>query len=86
VFILLITVRLFASYREKTNLSQIDLDLPIGSTVGNLAKEVVVMLPMVIGDPSKLVIAINDEFQYHDFLLKEGDEAALIPPVSGGTN
>ena len=44
------------------------------------------MLPMVIGDPSKLVIAINDEFQDHDFLLREGDEAALIPPVSGGTN
>ncbi len=67
-------------------MSQLDLDLPTGSTVRDLAKKVVLMFPMIIGDPSKLVIAINDEFQDHDFLLNEGDETALIPPVSGGTN
>ena len=29
-------------------------------------------------------VAVNQEFAKDDQLLKEGDEVALIPPVSGG--
>ncbi len=35
-------------------------------------------------DSSRLVVAVNQEYQLHDHVLSEGDEVALIPPVSGG--
>ena len=35
-------------------------------------------------DPERIVVAVNNEYQDHDYVLGDGDEAALIPPVSGG--
>lgn len=29
-------------------------------------------------------IAVNSEYQEDDFVIKEGDEIAIIPPVAGG--
>lgn len=79
-----ITLRLFASYRERVGRGSLDLVLPAGATVGAVAREVVEQYPGIIADPSKLVIAVNQEYQDHAYELSDGDEAALIPPVSGG--
>jgi len=81
-----ITLRLFASYRERVGRGSLELVLPAGATVGSVAREVVEQYPGIIADPSKLVIAVNQEYQDHAYELSDGDEAALIPPVSGGTD
>ena len=80
-----ITVRLFASYREKAKTSQIVLDLSEGANVKTLVDEVCSAYPDLTSTPDSLVVAINSEYQDHSFPLNDGDEAALIPPVSGGT-
>jgi molybdopterin converting factor subunit 1 len=79
-----ITVRLFASYREKAKTSQIVLDLSEGANVKTLVDEVCSSYPDLTSTPDSLVVAINSEYQDHSFPLNDGDEAALIPPVSGG--
>ena len=50
-----------------------------------LIKSVIASYPNLTSDPDNLVVAINQEYQDHSFGLNHGDEAALIPPVSGGT-
>ena len=40
--------------------------------------------PGLTDEPDGLVVAVNDEYRDHLFVLTEGDEVALIPPVSGG--
>ena len=62
------------------------LDMPEGATVGILAEEMVRGYPELIGDPARLVVAVNEEYQDHLYTLQEGDEVALIPPVSGGVD
>ena len=42
--------------------------------------------PAIAGDSSRLVVAVNQEYQEHDHPLRDGDEVALIPPVSGGSH
>ena len=49
-----------------------------------LVHEVISAYPDLTGNPDSMVVAINQEYQDHSFLLNDGDEAALIPPVSGG--
>ncbi len=78
-----VEVLLFASYREKAGVGRLSLDLDDGATVGELAgamRERFRGLP----EPERIVAAVNNEYQEHDFVLGEGDEVALIPPVSGG--
>ena len=62
------------------------VDLPEGATVGLLAEEMVRGYPGLIGDSARLVVAVNQEYRDHMHVLREGDEVALIPPVSGGVD
>ncbi|MDA1097127.1 MAG: molybdopterin converting factor subunit 1 [Chloroflexi bacterium] len=79
-----ITLRLFAGYRERVGQGTMTLELPTGATAGDLAREIVRRFPKLIGNPNDLVIAVNQEYCDHDHILSDGDELALIPPVSGG--
>ena len=65
---------------------EVDLDLPDGATVGYLAEEMIRHHPTLTRDAARLVVAVNQEFQGHDYALSDGDEVALIPPVSGGSS
>lgn len=74
---------LFASYREKAGVGRLRLDLDDGATVGDLACAMCAKFPN-LPEPERIVMAVNNEYQEHGFVLSDGDEVALIPPVSGG--
>lgn len=81
---LIVRVKLFASYKEKAGRSDIELSLCAGATVRDAVQETLRLYPAVTQDGSRLMIAVNQEYQAHDYALSDGDEVALIPPVSGG--
>jgi MoaE-MoaD fusion protein len=71
-----VRVRLFAGLRERAGWSQRDVD---AATVGD------VWSALGLGDePNGLLYAVNKEYATRDRALVDGDEVALIPPVSGG--
>ena len=79
----LVHVRLFASYREAAGRGHFDLELPAGSAMRDALAAVVKEHPL-IAEGRQVVIARNREYADLDTPLAEGDEVALIPPVSGG--
>ena len=71
-----VTVRLFAGLREQAGWSRRELD---AATVGD------VWPALGLGDePAGLLYAVNREYAERERELADGDEVALIPPVSGG--
>ncbi|MEK6589326.1 MAG: MoaD/ThiS family protein [Nitrospinota bacterium] len=83
----MITVRLFAIYRERAKREKIELDIKQDTQVRDLL-EVVKNSVSSIRDllsEGKGMIAVNQEIANLDTLVRDGDEVALIPPVSGGT-
>lgn len=81
---LIITVLLFAGYREIVGEQILSLTLPEFSTVSSLVQLILHKYPRLCSNAASLAIAINQEYQDHDCVLQNGDEVALIPPVSGG--
>lgn len=79
-----VRVKLFASYKEKAGASDIEMNLSDEATVSDAASELLRLYPAISGDTSRLMIAVNEEYQEHDYPLAENDEVAFIPPVSGG--
>ena len=72
-----VRVRLFAGLRERAGWSERDLDGV--ERVGD------VWAALELGDePPGLLYAVNREYAAPDRELADGDEVALIPPVSGG--
>jgi molybdopterin synthase catalytic subunit len=73
-----VTVRLFAGLRERAGTSSFELE-----DVGRVAD---VWPRLELGDePPGLLYAVNREYVERDRELADGDEVALIPPVSGGS-
>ena len=73
-----VTVRLFAGLRERAGWSRRELDGV--DRVGD------VWPALGLGDePDGLLYAVNREYADADRPLADGDEVALIPPVSGGS-
>ena len=73
----MIRVRVFAGLRERAGWSERELD-----DVATLAD---VWPALGLGDePAGLLYAVNQEYAPRDRELADGDEVALIPPVSGG--
>src|SRR5881398_2432890 len=71
-----VTVRLFAGLRERAGWSRREVD---AATVAD------VWPALELGDePNGLLYAVNKEYAQRDRALADGDEVALIPPVSGG--
>jgi MoaE-MoaD fusion protein len=74
-----VTVRLFAGLRERAGAAERELDLPDGSAVEDAWGE------LGLGaQPPGLLFAVNRRYVEPDQVLNEGDELAVIPPVSGG--
>jgi MoaE-MoaD fusion protein len=74
-----VTVRLFAGLREHAGTGRRDVDLSDEAQVGD------VWPALELGDePAGLVFAVNRAYVERSQALAEGDEVALIPPVSGG--
>jgi molybdopterin synthase catalytic subunit len=73
---MIVRVRLFAGLRERAGWAQREVD------VSSVAE---VWPALELGDePNGLLYAVNKEYATRDHALADGDEVALIPPVSGG--
>lgn len=63
------------------------LELPgDSSTVSKLREQIVVKLPGLKPVAATVTLALNQEYldPEKDAALKDGDEVAFIPPISGG--
>ena len=74
-----VTVKLFAGLRERAGWSARELELPDGAKVKDVWAE------LELGEqPRGIHYALNKGYADKSAALSEGDEVALIPPVSGG--
>jgi len=83
-----VRVRLFASYREVAGVGELQVDLPDGATVDDAIAAVTQRYPAIApaGGGGGLLAARNRDYVTRDTTLADGDEVALIPPVSGGAD
>ena len=75
-----ITVKYFASLRERMGRGEERLDLPAPATVEEVWRRVGGGGPLA-GD---LLAAVNLEYVDPDHTVADGDEVAFFPPVTGG--
>jgi molybdopterin converting factor subunit 1 len=74
-----VVVKLFAALRERAGTAERRLELDDGSTAGDVWRA------LELGEePGGLLYAVNKEYAERGRRLVDGDEVALIPPVSGG--
>lgn len=78
-------VRLFASMRERLGKSEVALALPDALDVAGLQARLAAEYPALNLDQQRYTVTVNRSFARPEQVLHDGDEVALIPPVSGGS-
>src|SRR5437870_2599626 len=80
----ILPVLLFAAARDLAGTDAARVELPAGATVAvlraTLSRDYPALAPLL----AKSAIAVNQDFAEDSHVLTEADEAAIIPPVSGG--
>jgi molybdopterin converting factor subunit 1 len=79
-----IRVKLFAIVKERAGVAELPLDLPDASTVAAAEQALKEKFPAIAGFLRQAAYAVNREYVNATTVLHDGDELAVIPPVSGG--
>jgi molybdopterin synthase catalytic subunit len=79
-----VRVRLFAVLRDRAGMETLDLSLPNGAGVADAATAMSQEVPSIRDLLPRCRYAVNAELANDETLLRDGDELAVLPPVSGG--
>jgi molybdopterin converting factor subunit 1 len=79
-----VTIRLFARLREMAGTANLARELPDRATAADVWTALVREFPAMAEYSRNVACAVNEEYARLTSPVKEGDEIAFLPPVSGG--
>jgi molybdopterin synthase sulfur carrier subunit len=79
-----VTVRLFARLRELVGAGELQREVPDNATVAAVWEGLAREHPAIAPYAASMSCAVNAEYSRMTVRLRDGDEIAFLPPVSGG--
>ena len=79
-----IKVNFYSYCKDLAGCAELDVEMAPGSTLGNLHEQLTARFPKLAAMKRSTLLAVGVEYQPRDYLLREGDEVSLFPPVQGG--
>ena len=79
-----VNVLFFGLARDLTGFGGEEVEVPEGASVASLRQQYEARFPRFAELAGSLLAAVNQEFAEPSRLLRDGDEVAFLPPVSGG--
>src|SRR6185295_18065666 len=80
-----ITTLLFGRAREMVGAADLELEIAQPATVASAWAALVAEHPKLAAMERSLLFAINEEYAGREQALNDGDQLAVLPPVSGGS-
>lgn len=79
-----VRVLFFGRLREVLGCAEDWAEVPVGARVEEVFARYANVMPRVGEFRVSLAASVNEEYARWDAALKDGDEVAFLPPVSGG--
>lgn len=79
-----VTIRLFARLRDIAGAPELRRDVSEGATLRDVWRGLAAEFQELERYTTSISGAVNEEYARMDARLKDGDEVAFLPPVSGG--
>src|SRR5713226_4419342 len=80
-----VRVLFFGAARDAAGLEELELSLSSQSNVASAFARLLVDYPALARFGNSLLLAVNQEYASADREISDGDELAVLPPVSGGS-
>jgi molybdopterin converting factor small subunit len=79
-----VSVQFYSYFKDLTGCSQVKEIVADGSTLGALHDKLMGSFPKLAAMRKSTLIAVGVDYQPRDYILQDGDEVSLFPPVQGG--
>jgi molybdopterin converting factor small subunit len=79
-----IHVTFYSYFKDLTGCPDTTVELPPDSTIGALHELLMRQFPKLTDMKKSTLIAVDVEYQNHQYKLKDQDSVSLFPPVQGG--
>jgi len=79
-----VVVKLFGAVREAVGENELSVELAEGTSAAALRERLARDHPIFETLSGRLAVAVNLQVSEPDVVLRDGDEVAFLPPVSGG--
>jgi molybdopterin converting factor small subunit len=79
-----IRVHFYSYCKELAGTDSVAESVEPGSRIEDLLQKLFVRFPKLAPVQKSLLVAVGVDYQGGDYVLQEGDEVSLFPPVQGG--
>jgi molybdopterin converting factor small subunit len=79
-----IRVNFYSWFKDMTHCPDTIVSLKPNSTIADLKAAVFEQFPKLSAVEKSMLVAVGVDYQTADYILREGDEVSLFPPVQGG--
>jgi molybdopterin converting factor small subunit len=79
-----VRVHFYSYFKDLAGAAEASEAVPPGSTLGELLGLLFTRFPKLAAMRKSVLMAVGVDYQGPDYILKEGDEVSLFPPVQGG--
>jgi molybdopterin synthase catalytic subunit len=81
-----VNVLFFGITHDLTGCAEEQVELPDGESLAGLRRRYETRFPRLVSVGDSLLLAVNHEIAHDATALRDGDEVAFMPPVSGGAD
>lgn len=79
-----VRVQFYSYFRELTDCAETTETVAAGATLGVLHDQLMARFPKLAAMKKSTLLAVGVDYQPRDYVLQDGDEVSLFPPVQGG--
>lgn len=79
-----VSVHFYSYFKDIAGCTETSELLVDGRTLSDLLKIVFRQFPKLAALEKSMLVAVGVDYQPRDYILKDGDEVSLFPPVQGG--
>jgi len=79
-----VSVQFYSYFKDLTGCAQVDEIIAEGITLADLLKNIFQRFPRLAAMERSMLVAVGVDYQPRNYVLKNGDEVSLFPPVQGG--
>ena len=79
-----VRVTFYSYFKELAGCGETTETISTAATLGVLHEQLMARFPKLATMRRSTLLAVGVEYQTRDYVLKEGDEVSLFPPVQGG--
>ena len=79
-----VTVRFYSYFKDLAKCESMTETVAAGATIADLLAKVFERAPQMKAMQKSMLVAVGVEYQNRNYVLNDGDEVSLFPPVQGG--